>query len=198
MYYQGPFIPARYADPLHALAPVGVESSVTDLAGVNVHTQANRGGAACTKGLSRAILPISLKRYSLTALRKVIDIYAGLPIEYRNAIMFLESFATNRVSEIDSGDSAYPDREGKLLLAPLINYAANASLDAGAWKIGTEIRDLLVQASGEKLRAYVNYARGDESMKDIYGHEPWRLEKLRRLKKEFDPHGRFNFYAPIS
>lgn len=57
---------------------------------------------------------------------------------------------------------------------------------------------MLLDASGEKLRAYVNYARGDESMENMYGHEPWRLEKLRRLKKEFDPHGRFNFYAPIS
>jgi hypothetical protein len=198
VFYQGASILAQYADPLNALSPVGTESSVTDLAGVNAHTQANRDGAACVKGLSRTLLPISLKRYSLPAVREVIEIYAGLPIEYRNSIMFLEGYAVNRVSEIDSNDSAYPDREGKLLLSPLFTYAANASLDAGAWKIGNEIRDVLLKASGDKLRAYVNYARGDESMEDMYGYEPWRLEKLRRLKEEFDPHGRFNFYAPIS
>lgn len=112
--------------------------------------------------------------------------------------MFLEGYAVNRVREIESDDSAYPDRKGMLLLSPLFNYAANESLDTGAWKIGTEIRDVLLEASGEPLRAYVNYARGDESVEDVYGVEPWRLEKLRRLKKEFDPQGRFNFYAPIS
>ena len=43
----------------------------------------------------------------------------------------------------------------------------------------------------------VNYANGDETLEEMYGHEGWRLEKLRRLKKEWDPENRFGFYAPI-
>jgi hypothetical protein len=61
-----------------------------------------------------------------------------------------------------------------------------------------EVRRVLVEGSEEgRLNAYVNYASGDESMPELYGHEPWRLEKLRRLKAKYDPQGRFNFYAPI-
>ena len=31
----------------------------------------------------------------------------------------------------------------------------------------------------------------------LYGYEPWRLEKLRGLKKVYDPKGKFNFYNPV-
>lgn len=57
----------------------------------------------------------------------------------------------------------------------------------------------MLEGTEVQYHAYVNYARGDESMEEMYGYEDWRLEKLRGLKKQYryDPHGRFNFYAPI-
>jgi hypothetical protein len=199
IYYQAGTIPPNYTDPLYALSPVAVDSSVTDLAGVNTHLQATRDGAACAKGFSRSLLPVSLKRYSIPALRKVLDIFTTLPSEFRDgSVVMLEGFSTNRVSQIPSDSTAYPDREGQLLLSPLLTYPSNSALDDTAWKLAGDIRSVLVDGSGEKLNAYVNYARGDESLEEVYGHEPWRLEKLRRLKKEYDPSGRFNWFAPIS
>jgi hypothetical protein len=60
------------------------------------------------------------------------------------------------------------------------------------------MRQILLDGSeSQKLRAYVNYAFGDETLPEMYGDEPWRLQKLRKLKKKYDPKGRFNFYAPI-
>ncbi len=50
---------------------------------------------------------------------------------------------------------------------------------------------------GRQLNAYVNYAFGDETQEMVYGYEPWRLERLRGLKKKYDPKGKFNFYEPI-
>ena len=50
---------------------------------------------------------------------------------------------------------------------------------------------------GRQLNAYVNYAFGDETQEEVYGYEPWRLERLRALKKKYDPLGGFNFYEPI-
>ena len=44
---------------------------------------------------------------------------------------------------------------------------------------------------------YVNYAHGDEPLEAIYGWEPWRLEKLKSLKKQYDPDFKFKFYNPI-
>lgn len=49
-----------------------------------------------------------------------------------------------------------------------------------------------------KPSAYVNYAMGFEPIEQWYGYEPWRLNKLRTLKKRYDPHGRFNYYNPIT
>ena len=35
-------------------------------------------------------------------------------------------------------------------------------------------------------------------METIYGYEPWRLEKLRSLKKKYDPNGQFDYFNPIT
>jgi FAD/FMN-containing dehydrogenase len=197
IYYNGATIPPEYTDPLNTLLPVSVEQSVVPINEMNKYTQADRDGANCAKGLTRAVLPVSADSYDLPALRKVLDIFAAMPLEFRNSVVFLEAYATNKVGEIASNSTAYPDRDGQLLLAPLLNYAKNGSLDAIAWNINTKIRDTLLEGTGKKLEAYINYARGDESVEEVYGYEPWRLEKLRNLKKEYDPYGRFNFFAPI-
>jgi hypothetical protein len=49
---------------------------------------------------------------------------------------------------------------------------------------------------GRPLATYLNYATGSEPLESIYG-EPWRIEKLRGLKAEYDPHNRFRYYNPI-
>lgn len=48
------------------------------------------------------------------------------------------------------------------------------------------------------MHAYVNYAHGDESLEEMYGFEEWRVERLRGLKREWDPEGRFNFYTAVN
>jgi FAD/FMN-containing dehydrogenase len=197
IYYNGPAIPTEYTDPLYGLSPISVEQNIVRIVDMNKYTEADRDGAACAKGLTRAVLPVSADTYNLPTLRKVLDILTAMPLEFRSSVVFLEAYATNKVGEIPSDSTAYPDRDGQLLLAPLLNYAKNASLDATAWEINSKIRDALVEGTGKKLEAYVNYARGDESVEEVYGYEPWRLEKLRRLKNEYDPYGRFNFFAPI-
>lgn len=81
---------------------------------------------------------------------------------------------------------------------PVIVYLPDSSIDAAAVKHGQHFRELLLQGSGrEELHAYVNYAHGDESLGDIYGSEFWRLEKLRKIKRIYDPGEKFSFYAPI-
>ena len=62
-------------------------------------------------------------------------------------------------------------------------------------------KDLSVEfkATGKKaLQAYVNYGYGDETPKEWYGSGKDRQERLRKLKKKYDPKGRFNFFAPIA
>lgn len=197
VYYQGASIPTIFTDPLHALSPIAVDSSVTDLAGVNTHLMATVDGAACAKGFSRLLYPVSLNTWSPRNLRAVLDQFAAIPPAYRNSVIMLEGYPTNRVGEISSDSTAFPDRDGQLLAAPLLTYAANASLDAEASEIGEKMRSTLMEETGLKLNAYVNYARGDESLEAVYGYDKWRLEKLRRLKAEYDRAHQFDFFAPI-
>jgi FAD/FMN-containing dehydrogenase len=197
VFMEGAVIPSEYTDPLYALSPVSVDQSVTDLEGLFDVLGANWSGPVCTKGLSRAMLPVSADTYPLPALREVMNIMTNLPPELRYSSVMLGGFPTNRIGEIPDDSTAYPDRGGQLLLAPLLTWEKNANFDAIAWEINGRIRDVLVEGTEKKQEAYVNYARGDESLEELYGYEPWRLEKLRRLKKEYDPYERFNFYAPI-
>ena len=154
-------------------------------------------GAACSEGISRKLTPVSLQRYDIPSIRKSFDIFAKIPASFHNSVVFLENYPIHGVVKIDANSTAYPDRARNILAAPLMNYPADASLDAVSDGIIDDIRDALVKGSGQSLVAYVNYAKGDESVEALYGYEPWRLEKLRKLKKEYDPFGRFNFYAPI-
>lgn len=80
----------------------------------------------------------------------------------------------------------------------MIQYAPDPSLDAFAIEWGDQTRDLWNAGQPGRLpTAYTNYAFGDESLQEIYGYEPWRLERLRGLKQKYDPKERFNYYNPI-
>lgn len=177
---------------------MAVDTSVTELPGTNAHLFANKEGLACAKGLTRKMVPIGVREYDVITMRKAFDIFGSLSPELRDSVMFTEGYPTNRVKEIDSNSTAYPERASEFLISPLMSYSPNTSLDALADDFNGRIRDALIGGDRSKLMAYANYARGDESVEEMYGREPWRLEKLRRLKKEYDPQGRFNFFAPIS
>jgi len=60
-------------------------------------------------------------------------------------------------------------------------------------------QDKFIETSGYgRLQQYVNYGHGSKDLPEaLYGYEPWRLEKLRKLKKELDPEGWFNGYQPL-
>ena len=103
------------------------------------------------------------------------------------------------VQAVPGDETAVPDRYNNLLIAPFIVHEPDGSesLDAEAARYGRQMRDAIVEGNGRPLDAYVNYAYGDEGLEAVYGREAWRLEKLRELKKAWDPEGRFGFYNPI-
>ncbi len=79
-----------------------------------------------------------------------------------------------------------------------MRYAKNPALYDLVPFYGRQARALLDDGEPQRpLNAYVNYAYGDETLEQMYGYEPWRLQKLRALKKKYDPENRFRFYNPI-
>lgn len=80
-----------------------------------------------------------------------------------------------------------------------IQYKPNPAIDPVAQAFGKKLRQYLLDGSDDPahLRAYVNYANGDESLQEVYGWEGWRLERLRKLKKRWDPKNAMRYYVPI-
>lgn len=80
-----------------------------------------------------------------------------------------------------------------------VQYADDRDLDDGAISFARSMRQIWQDGQPGRLpTAYVNYAFGDEPIEQMYGHEPWRLEKLRAAKRKYDPDGKFSFYNPIT
>ena len=76
---------------------------------------------------------------------------------------------TNRVLEIPAASTVYAFCSNKLLASPLFTYPTNnATLDAEVAKFGRQIRAALLNGTGLELRAYVNYANGDESQEAVF------------------------------
>lgn len=199
VYWQGSGeIPTQYTQPLEKLNPVNIVKKHVDLLEANAITGASEDGPACARGNARQTFPVDLDKWDTGNLRKVMDIFTSFPPALNNSAMLLEGFATNRVLEIPAASTAYPFRGQVLLASPLFTYpAGNRQLDAQVAKLGQQIRTTLLRGTGLGLRAYVNYANGDEDQRAVFGYEPWRLDRLRALKKSYDPQGRFNFYGPI-
>lgn len=71
-------------------------------------------------------------------------------------------------------------------------------MDSYAIAFGDKLREALHKADGSTdMHSYVNYAHGDETLQELYGFEPWRLTRLKTLKKKYDPERHFDFYSPI-
>lgn len=63
-------------------------------------------------------------------------------------------------------------------------------------------REFISKSGYGRLQQYVNYGNTTSTMQDppeaLYGYESWRLEKLRSLKKQYDPENIFRWYQPLS
>lgn len=135
---------------------------------------------------------------------------------YNRSFVLMEAYSVKAVQDVPARSTAFPHREDQLLLwvllpSPMVGhllmlgwrgvafwYDTDPAIDERSLALGTELRDILQNGSGSsELRAYVNYASGLEGPKSWYGYEDWRQEKLVKLKKEWDPKGRFSFYNPI-
>ncbi|KAJ5900120.1 hypothetical protein N7495_004864 [Penicillium taxi] len=195
---------SAYTAPFHSLGPISVEShsgSYTDLAEwVGITTTS---GPCQMDGSVNPRFPNYLKTYNVTAMKKAFDVFAngirGSSV-FNNSLVTFDVYSTEGVKSIDSKSTAFAFRDQNILTAPLIQYKpAGPELDIKAAKLGNRIRQILHKGSGEKhVRAYVNYAYGDEGPKEWYGSETWRQNRLQTLKKKYDPYGLFSFYAPIA
>jgi hypothetical protein len=146
-----------------------------------------------------------LEVYNLTTTQQIMDGFTKRmrenPTLANRGIITHEGYATKGVDDIPSDSSAYPfraDHHLNLFLAPIMEEERGTEMEEAAW---TWAREVVDQWNGgqphRQPNAYVNYANGFEGVEQWYGHEAWRLERLRGLKAAYDPYNKFRFYNPI-
>ncbi|KAF5620203.1 fad binding domain protein [Fusarium sp. NRRL 52700] len=147
---------------------------------------------------------VMLQTWNITTERQLYNHFmrnvALYPELAATARLYYEGYAHQGVQAIDSASTAYPHRDEYHIafFATVVPEGSNLLSPAEKWT--REARDMwYAGAPTRKPATYVNYASGNkyESLKEIYGYEPWRLARLRKLKAKYDPNNRFRFYVPI-
>ncbi|KAH8585523.1 FAD binding domain-containing protein [Bisporella sp. PMI_857] len=196
---------AAYTQPFLDLGPIITQASSGSYRDLAKWTGISLNDTPCQKtGNANPRFPIYLKSYNTTAQGLVYELFrqatTNASSPFSNSLFMFEGYSQQGVKAISKDATAFAYRGDNLLVAPLLTYVPNGrALDKLAFKLGNQIRQVLYEGGGEtSLHTYVNYAYGDETSKAWYGSEPWRQNRLRTLKKDFDPRGKFSFYAPIA
>ncbi|KAM0157139.1 hypothetical protein ACHAQE_006119 [Botrytis cinerea] len=202
IYNGSPKIANKYAKPFHGIGPHSVQTGQGSLDDLAVVTFQDADGPGCTYGMISLRYPIGLKSYNVTAVRQVyyeIDSTFRKVPEIAGSFFLVEGYSTQAVKAIDAVNTAFPHRDDNILVTSYVMYAPDSNIDPIAKEFGEKRRKYLLDGSEdpEHLRAYVNYTDGDESLQAIYGWETWRLEKLKKLKAQWNPKNAMRYYVPI-
>ncbi|GKT54654.1 FAD-dependent oxygenase [Colletotrichum tofieldiae] len=201
--YDGPVDKAmEFTAPLHKIQHVSVQTGLSPMPELASLTFMGSESIGCAKGSTGLRFPIGLKSDDLPAVRMVFDdiveISNRVP-ELSGSFFLLEGYLTQGVKAIDEKASAFPHRDDNILVTPYIMYKPNVQLTRLLRNMAKRLRNHLLMASDDpkRLRAYVNYAHGDEPLGAVYGWEDWRLGLLKRTKEKWDPENRMRFYNPL-
>ncbi|KAJ5959954.1 FAD-binding type 2 [Penicillium vulpinum] len=194
-------IDSIYTKPFHDIGPLAIVPQAGTYKDLAAWTGIALDSAPCQNmGMANPRFPIYLETYDVPAMRKAWDIYEPAirgtsPFSY--SILMFEGYSFGGVHKITTRESAFPFRSENILAAPMINYVpVDQALEDKAVALGNELRNILHEASGrDDIRAYVNYAYGNETNHQLYGDN---AKRLAALKKKYDPTGKFSFYAPIA
>ncbi|OJJ04867.1 hypothetical protein ASPVEDRAFT_86246 [Aspergillus versicolor CBS 583.65] len=192
---------APFLEPYEALDPVVSTGQyhpypdVPDATGTGVHSP------MCQHGKTNMQFPFGLLEHNITATRQIYDYFANVtaaqPV-YNQSIVVFEAYSLQGVQAVDPAESAFPHRADRFLCDVLITYDPDSSLDNRAIAIGKQISRLWAEGQpGQEEHIYVNYAFGDEPLEQVYGYEPWRLDRLRAAKARYDPNNIFRYYNPL-
>ncbi|KAL9596385.1 MAG: hypothetical protein Q9219_005820 [cf. Caloplaca sp. 3 TL-2023] len=156
----------------------------------------------CKHGNTWRLFPVGLKTYNTTANRAVYNLYKQLVSEhpeFNGSVVQFENYALEGMQAVDPASTAYAHRDDDILVSFSPVYPPSKSSDKIALDYGNKVRDIWRAGDipGRPFTAYPNYAAGDEPVEALYGYESWRLERLRALKQQYDPHNSFRFYNPI-
>ncbi len=194
---------APYLAPFNAIEAVYDESGDVPYPQISKAQQTAADDPLCGDGLVRALSTSFLRVYNVTTTRQIFDGFkrrvVSNPALAAGCNIVHEGYSTAAVDAQNPDDSAYPFRaDHHLNLFNAVVPPGNSSLFQAAREWAKEVEDQWNAGEpGRTPSIYVNYANGLEPVEQIYGPEPWRLERLRGLKAKYDPYNRFRYFNPI-
>ncbi|KAI1125556.1 hypothetical protein F5Y10DRAFT_246815 [Nemania abortiva] len=185
---------------MKALAPVfelGPIASVVSVVPYNRLLATTGGGydtLVCIGHTVRDLYSLNQKTYSASGWQKGFDKMAKFFDENpggRNSALVFEVFPNQATESVASDETAFAWRDAKgYIIGHFIWAEGDAATAEAANKVGLELREELVLTSGyDEPSVFVNYARGDEGLENIYGRD--KLPRLVQLKKTWDPNNLF-------
>ncbi|KAL4767675.1 hypothetical protein BDW60DRAFT_211750 [Aspergillus nidulans var. acristatus] len=191
--------------PFDAIPALFEESGDLPYPGIAATQGLDSESVVCQHGYRIISATAGLQVYNVTAERRIFESFrrriGSNRALARGGVIEHDGYSTAGVEAYDPDDSAYPFRSDRHLMLINIGIApdnTDSELEREAWEWAGEVRDLWNEGQpGRKAHAYVNYANGFEPVEEKYGHEAWRLERLRALKERYDPDNRIRFYNPI-
>ncbi|KAK2759882.1 hypothetical protein FQN54_002616 [Arachnomyces sp. PD_36] len=193
LFYYGTDAAAKESfSSIYELGPETEESSIQPYDHWN---DPQDGG--CARGQRKQRFGAGLTRMVPATWRTLYDEYKAFLQETRATKSSLIMNATPWPPKSESLlDAAYPFRDTIKYNTWAQPTVDDPSLDAAAKKWGLRARDLLRSTSGLATNTtYVNGAYGDEELSVVYGDN---VDRLRKLKTQMDPEGRFNQWFPLS
>ena len=167
----------RLTAPFFELRPVASANGTGTYVDLPVWTGNGNNDPPCERGgFAKPRFPIDLDTYNIEAIRKFYDLFASSTQEtpaFNTSLSLYEGYSVQAIQAVPSDSTAYPFRRDNLLLASVINYMPDGpELDQKATKLGNELRQILHEGNGKsEMHTYVNYAFGNESLRNMYGYE---------------------------
>ncbi|KAL6831869.1 hypothetical protein V8C40DRAFT_273301 [Trichoderma camerunense] len=154
----------------------------------------------CQPNQPRSLFSLNQKIYSADGYQagfKKIEKYFYDHPGGRDTTLVIENFPNQAVAAVPDDSTAFPWRDSQGFIQVNFAYVAGDEATARASnKLGEELRNQLAVTSGYSEKAvFVNYARGEESIENIYGKR--KLPRLAQLKKKYDPSNLFAYNHPL-
>ncbi|KAK8121627.1 hypothetical protein PG984_010297, partial [Apiospora sp. TS-2023a] len=164
----------------------------------------NPDGAICNSA-NFEVSTVLTQTWNLTTQHQLLENFLQNAAKYpelgQTARLFYEGYSVKAVTAIDPASTAYPHRdEYHLAIFMMTVPEGREDLSSAASQWAREVWDLFQAGQPTRKPAvYVNYVAGHdyETLESIYGHEPWRLARLRDLKAKYDPENRLRYFVPI-
>ncbi|KAL8945215.1 MAG: hypothetical protein Q9211_000256 [Gyalolechia sp. 1 TL-2023] len=190
----------RWSAPWKQLGPVTFVENIYNWSELSFKTAGGLIAAQCLKYGYKNTYSLNLATFDSTTMRSVYTSWGNFLGAHPNvnaSTLLFEVFGQQAVRSAPDKGSAFPNRMFSNILVVLTSWYTDPSLSQTVDSWTSSIRAQMIPTSGyDQLHVYQNYAHS-EPLQAFYGYEPWRLNRLRKLKKKYDPLNAFSAYHPI-